>query len=181
MSNVIKYQMSLVKHISLFLIRNPIFALENRISKKIRQSVCSIYENVCEESQAIMKKNKLRHVSEVDEDRHFNITLGLEPMNNNTFKYIVEGILKEKCFGDAYLSVAYNPVRDDKISCVQAYRINDSILYHTEVIISDDNERGYKILFKEDMSLMETISVFRIILVYYQTPPLLEWEELTDF
>ncbi len=113
-------------------------------------------------------------------DRRYNFMIGLEPMKRNVFKYIVEDVLKVMTGREDYLSVAYVPVREDKLSCVQSHPEENCDLHYMEIIISDESGRGFKILAKEDMSLLDTIAIYKKILIDYVIPDVSEWENVTE-
>ena len=114
-------------------------------------------------------------------DRCFNICHGLEPMNENVFEYVIKDILSTMFYGAGdYLCVAYTPTRLDRVSAVQASRPQVDEGYNTEIIINDDSKRGFNIYTQKDMTLAETISIFRKVLVEYSYPDLTSWENITD-
>lgn len=118
--------------------------------------------------------------SDCFEDRRFNFTIGLEPMKRNVFKYIVEDVLRVMDDEEDYLSVAYIPVRADKVSCIQSHRQENSELNYMEIIIENDSKRGFMILAKEDLSMKEAIDIYKTVLVDYEFPNLVGWEDVTE-
>ena len=118
--------------------------------------------------------------SDCFEDRRYNFTIGLEPMKRNVFKYIVEDVLRVMDDEEDYLSVAYIPVRGDKVSCIQSRRQENSELHFMEIIIENDSKRGFMILAKEDLSLKDTIEIYKKVLVDYEFPDLEGWEDVTE-
>ena len=118
--------------------------------------------------------------SDCFEDRRFNFTIGLEPMKRNVFKYIVEDVLRVMEYGEDYLSVAYIPIRGDKVSCIQSHPQENCELHYMEIIIKNDSKRGLMTLAKEGLSLKETIEIYKKVLVDYEFPNLVGWEDVTE-
>ena len=114
-------------------------------------------------------------------DHRFNICQGLEPMQENVFKYLVESILKSEYAGQpGYICVAYNPSRSDSVSAIQTSRPLPDDGFSVEVVLNrKSGGRDFTILCKKELSLTETINLLRLVLVGYQYPDIHGWIDVT--
>ena len=115
-------------------------------------------------------------------NRGFNISHGLEPMKYNVFEYVIEEIISTMFYGsNDYLCVSYTPTREDGVEAIQTARPQIDERLNTEIVVSDNNsERGFRIYNKKDMTIKETINLFREVLVEYKSPDLAGWEDVTE-
>ena len=118
--------------------------------------------------------------AEYDEDRRYNFHIGLEPMERNVFKCIVVDVLKVMTDREDYLSIAYCSTRGDRVSCIQSHPEENCDLHYVEIVIEDNNDRGFRIYAKEDLSLLDTIGFYRKILVDYELFDISDWEDVTE-
>ncbi len=113
--------------------------------------------------------------------RAFYLTLGLEPMDGFTFKYVIVAMLNSiYCNENDHISVSYFPVRSDKLAVIQASRPQCEEAFHVEVDLQTDKKDVYKLLCKKSVSLNETISLFYKVLVKFETPDTSDWYDITD-
>lgn len=115
-------------------------------------------------------------------DRGFNISHGLEPMKLNVFEYVIEDIISTMFYGMYdYLCVSYMPKREDGVEAIQTARPQIDEKHNSEIVIADENsECGFRIYNKKDMTVKETIKLFREVLVEYKRPDLTGWEDVTE-
>ncbi len=114
-------------------------------------------------------------------DGRFNVTLGLEPMNDNVFEYLVCSILKKMYSRKTgYLSIAYVPARPDRLSCIQCYQQINGEGFSVEIVEKSKNWRGYNSYKVMDLGLNDTVALFRKTLVKYRFPDITDWVDITD-
>ena len=112
----------------------------------------------------------------------FNLTLGLEPMMGFAFKYVVVDMLNSIYVGsEHYVAITYLPVREDRVQTIQTARPQMDESFNVQIIYQDDNAKhGNRIMCKKDLSLNETIKIFYLVLVKYETPDTSDWYDITD-
>ena len=115
-------------------------------------------------------------------NHEFNISHGLEPMKENVFRYLVESILKSECQGQSgYICVAYEPVRPDGISAIQTSTPVPDRGFAVEIITNEKTmSKNYTCYRQNGLSLLETIELFRKVLVGYLRPNLEGFIDITE-
>ncbi len=129
-----------------------------------------------------IEDNKYMETEDGPVNAEFNLCLGLNPMNKNTFDYFIKRFLVSLYKGKGtYLSIGYEPHRPDGISAIQTYRPhpleNDCSV---EIIVDSDNEKGFSIFCRKNQTLKEAIAWFEKVLVDFKCPDFTDWVDITD-
>ncbi len=100
-----------------------------------------------------------------------SLTLGLEPMEYNTFYHTVERMLKVIGIGaNEFVTIRYLPVREDNISIIQACSPKPDGDMWIEIIKVYDDGIPFHTFIKHGVSFDETIDVFGKVLVDFECP-----------
>ena len=96
---------------------------------------------ICIDEKEKKKMPEPGHISrESLENQGFCLTLACEPMEYETFRYMIEQALRNMGFGlGKFLTIAFEPVRKDNISVVQARRSDFCGKMWVEIINCFDN------------------------------------------
>ena len=89
---------------------------------------------------------------------------------------------KERSEGsEHYVAITYLPVREDRVQTIQTARPQMDESFNVQIIYQDDNAKhGNRIMCKKDLSLNETIKIFYLVLVKYETPDTSDWSDITN-
>ena len=137
---------------------------------------------LCLDEEEKKKLTKPGHLSREALKNHcFSLTLGLEPMEYETYMYTVADMLKNMGLGAGhFVSVCYKPVREDRVSCIQAQRTEANGNVWIELIKELDDGMPFHTYCKNGVPTSECIDIFGKVLVDYECPELTEWDEITD-
>lgn len=109
------------------------------------------------------------------------LDLGLEPMGQEEFDYIIVDFLKH--IGPSvneFLVASYTPQREDNITCIQAARNSDGT-YYIEILTNlNEKDIPFHVYVNNKVSFQETVRFFKMVLVYFECPLLKFWEDDTE-
>ncbi len=124
------------------------------------------------------KRMPLKAYEEWSWRKDYSINLSPEPMKKSAFSFLVSRALEQMIDQkNDYLTIGYSPVREDKISCIQASRTGN--LYHVEIIRELDDGQKFHIWAKDDLPFDEAIEHFKTVCVDYLVPELSVWNDIT--
>ena len=112
----------------------------------------------------------------------FNYVIPNKPLSEELLGlYVSDKLFMLKSKPDSWITVAYEPIRQDEVSCVQVARMYDDDGFWVEWVTDTGKEKGVTIYSKAHMTEEETMSVFRQVLVDYEKPDKKEWYNYTDY
>lgn len=109
------------------------------------------------------------------------LDLGLEPMGQEEFDYIIVDFLKHiGPSANEFLVASYTPKREDNITCIQAARNSDGT-YYIEILTNlNEKDIPFHVYVKDRASLYETILYFETVLVFFKCPDVELWDDDTE-
>lgn len=107
------------------------------------------------------------------------LTIGCEMMLLSAFEYIVEDFLRNiTCSEESFLSIGYEPVREDNVSCIQACKQPDG-LYYVEILKNFADDFPFHVYAKYNLTYEEALDYFDEVLIGYSCPDVTLWEDDT--